>query len=385
MDFIQRQKKADKPFFVWVNFTHMHFRTHTKPESIGQAGRWQSPYHDTMIDHDKNVGTVLKALDDLGIADNTFVMYSTDNGPHMNSWPDGAMTPFRSEKNSNWEGAYRVPAMVRWPGKIKPDTVVQRDRRPPRLAADAPGRSPATRRSPTSWLKGYKVGDMTYKVHLDGYNLVPYLTGQAPKSPRESFFYVNDDQQLTGLRYDNWKFVFMEQRAQGTWRIWAEPFVTLRVPKIFNLRTDPYERADITSNTYYDWLLDHAFAFVPAQDYRRPVPDDLQGFPQRQKAASFNLDEIFQKMKEGAGRSRKPSRHRRPPAADCFLRSAADTLPATSTIHGRSMKTTHHSRTLLNLLLVGRPGAQPVPRLLDPERCHLPGPEQARHCSRVPS
>jgi arylsulfatase A-like enzyme len=299
VDFIQRQKKADKPFFVWVNFTHMHFRTHTKPESIGQAGRFQSPYHDTMIDHDKNVGQVLKALDELGITDNTFVMYSTDNGPHMNSWPDAAMTPFRSEKNSNWEGAYRVPAMVRWPGKIKPgsesnEIVAHLDWLPTILAVA--GDTQVT----DKLLKGYTVGNMTYKVHLDGYNLVPYLTGQAAKSPRNSFLYINDDQQLTGLRYDNFKFVFMEQRAQGTMAIWAEPFVTLRVPKIFNLRTDPYERADITSNTYYDWLLDHAFAFVPAQDIVGQFLMTFKEFPQRQKAASFNLDEIFQKMKEGA-------------------------------------------------------------------------------------
>jgi arylsulfatase len=297
VDFIQRQNKADKPFFVWVNFTHMHFRTHTKPESVGQSGRWQSPYHDTMIDHDKNVGTVLKTLDELGIADKTFVMYSTDNGPHMNSWPDGAMTPFRNEKNSNWEGAYRVPCMVRWPGKIKPgqisnEIVAHHDWMPTLLAMAG------DTQVKDKLLKGYQVGDRTYKVHLDGYNLVPYLTGQAAKSPRDSFLYCNDDQQLTGLRYDNWKLVFMEQRVQGTLRIWAEPFVTLRVPKIFNLRTDPYERADITSNTYYDWLLDHAFQLVPAQEYVGKFLMTFKEYPQRQKAASFNLDEILQKMTE---------------------------------------------------------------------------------------
>ena len=278
VDFIQRMNKAGKPAFVWVNFTHMHFRTHTKPESLGQSGRWQSPYHDTMIDHDKNVGQVLKVLDDLKIADNTFVMYSTDNGPHMNSWPDAAMTPFRNEKNSNWEGAYRVPAMVRWPGKIKPGTVsneiVAHHDWMPTLLAIA-GDDQVT----DKLLKGTKVGTMTYKVFLDGFNLVPYLTGKVEKSPRESFLYVNDDQQLTGLRYDNFKFVFMEQRAPGTLRVWAEPFVSLRVPKIFNLRTDPYERADVTSNTYYDWLLDHAFQLVPAQAYVGQLHPDVQGLP----------------------------------------------------------------------------------------------------------
>jgi arylsulfatase len=298
VDFIRRQQEAGKPFFVWVNTTHMHFRTHTKAESIGQSGRWQSPYHDTMIDHDKNVGTVLKALDDLGIADNTFVMYSTDNGPHMNSWPDGGMTPFRNEKNSNWEGAYRVPAMVRWPGKVEPGSVSNAlishlDWMPTLLAVA--GETQATEKL----LTGNPIGDMTYKVHLDGYNLVPYLTGQTANSPRESFLYVNDDQQLTGLRYDNWKLVFMEQRAEGTLRVWSEPFVTLRVPKIFNLRTDPYERADITSNTYYDWLLDHAFMLVPAQAYVGQFLATFEDYPQRQKAASFNLDEVMQKLQEG--------------------------------------------------------------------------------------
>jgi arylsulfatase A-like enzyme len=298
VDFIKREAEADKPFFVWVNFTHMHFRTHTKPDSIGQSGRWQSPYHDTMIDHDKNVGEILKALDDLGIADNTFVMYSTDNGPHMNSWPDAAMTPFRNEKNTNWEGAYRVPAMFRWPGKIKPDQVSNGivshlDLLPTILAIAG---DPDVK---DKLLKGNTVGDMTYKVHLDGDNLVPYLTGKTDKSPRESFFYVNDDQQLTGLRYDNWKLVFMEQRAPGTLLVWANPFTSLRVPKMYNLRTDPYERADITSNTYYDWLLDHAFLVVPAQDYVGKFLATLKDYPPRQKAASFNLDEVMKTMTEG--------------------------------------------------------------------------------------
>jgi arylsulfatase len=299
VDFIKRQQSAGKPFFVWVNFTHMHFRTHTKPESVGQTGPWQSPYHDTMVDHDKNVGAILKALDDLGITENTLVMYSTDNGPHMNSWPDGAMTPFRSEKNSNWEGAYRVPCMVRWPGHIKPgevsnEMIAHHDWLPTLLAAA--GDEHVT----DKLLKGYPVGTVTYKVHLDGYNLVPYLTGQVAKSPRNSFLYVDDDQQVTGLRYDNWKIVFLEQRAPGTLRIWAEPFVSLRAPKIFNLRTDPYERADITSNTYYDWCMDHTFLLVPAQDYVGQFLMSFKEYPQRQKAASFNLDEVMAKLK-GAG------------------------------------------------------------------------------------
>jgi arylsulfatase len=299
-DYIRRQAQAGRPFFVWVNFTHMHFRTYTKPASLGQSGRWQSPYHDAMIDHDKNVGTVLTALDDAGIADNTFVMYSTDNGPHMNTWPDGAMTPFRNEKNSNWEGAFRVPCVVRWPGKIKPGTVSNElighhDWLPTILAMAGDENVVEKCR------KGYSVANKAYKVHLDGYNLVPYLTGQASKSPREAFLYCNDDQQLVALRYDNWKLVFSEQRAAGTLRVWAEPFTTLRVPKMFNLRTDPYERADITSNTYYDWLIDHAFLLVPAQAYVARFVETFREFPPRQKAASFSVDAVMQKLKEGAG------------------------------------------------------------------------------------
>jgi arylsulfatase len=216
-EFIEKQAKAGKPMFVWVNFTHMHFRTHTKP------------YHDAMIDHDKNVGTVLNKIDELGIADNTIVMYSTDNGPHMNSWPDAGMTAFRSEKNTNWEGAYRVPAMVRWPGKIKPgsvsnDIVSHLDWAPTLLAAAG---VPDVKEK---LLKGYKADGKNFKVHLDGYNLVPYLTGQEAKSPRQEFFYFSDDGDLTGLRYDNWKVVFAQQRSEGTLAIWGEPFVKTRIP-----------------------------------------------------------------------------------------------------------------------------------------------------------
>ena len=298
-DFLEKQNKAGKPVFLWVNFTHMHFRTHPKPDSVGQSGRWQSPYHDTMIDHDKNVGTVLEKIDQLGIADNTIVMYSTDNGPHMNSWPDAAMTPFRNEKNSNWEGAYRVPAMVRWPGKIKPgsvsnDIVSHLDWAPTLLAAA--GVSDIKEQL----LKGYKIGDTTYKVHLDGYNLVPYLTGAEKKSPRNEFYYFNDEGGLTALRYDNWKFIFAEQRAEGTLRVWAEPFTPLRVPLIFNLRTDPYERAQITSNTYYDWVLDHAFMLVPAQAGVAKFLETFKEFPPSQKPASFSIDQVVQQMQEGA-------------------------------------------------------------------------------------
>jgi len=299
VDYLKRQKAAGKPVFLWVNFTHMHFRTHTKPESLGQSGRWQSAYHDTMIDHDKNVGQVLQALDDLGMEDDTIVMYSTDNGPHMNSWPDGAMTPFRNEKNSNWEGAYRVPCMIKWPGHIKPgsvsnEIVAHLDWAPTFLAAAG---VPDVKEQ---LLKGMKVGDTTFKVHLDGYNLLPYLTGQTTKSPREEFFYFNDDGGLDALRYDNWKIVFSEQRIEGTMRIWAEPFVTLRLPKIFNLRTDPYERADITSNTYYEWLVEHLFLLVPVQKIVGDFLATFKEFPPDQKSGSFSVDQVLEKLQEGA-------------------------------------------------------------------------------------
>jgi arylsulfatase A-like enzyme len=299
IDFIKRQNKARKPFFVWFNTTHMHFRTHVKPRSRGQSGRWQSEYHDVMIDHDKHVGKLLDLLDELGIADNTFVMYSTDNGPHMNSWPDAGMTPFRNEKNSNWEGAYRVPAMVRWPGTIKAGSVSNEivshmDWLPTFLAmAGEPDIKEKLK-------EGYKAGDKTFKIHLDGYNLLPYLTGQEKKSPRLEYFYFSDDGDLTGLRYDNWKLVFMEQRATGTLRIWAEPFVPLRVPKLYNLRTDPYERADITSNTYYDWFLDHVYLLMPAQSAVGEFLQTFKEFPPRQKAASFSIDQVMEKLTEPA-------------------------------------------------------------------------------------
>lgn len=297
-EFIDKQSKAGKPVFVWVNFTHMHFRTHAKPESIGQSGRWQSEYHDAMIDHDKNVGTILKKLDELGIANNTIVFYSTDNGPHMNSWPDAGMTPFRNEKNSNWEGAYRVPAMVKWPGHIKPGTISNDimshlDWFPTLLAIAG---NPNVK---DQLLSGAQVGKKSFKVHLDGYNFLPYLTGQEAKGPRIDFFYFSDDGDLTGMRYDNWKLVFAEQRAPGTLKVWSEPFVKLRLPKIFNLRLDPYERADITSNTYYDWLLEHAFIVVPVQQHVAEFISTFKDFPPRQKAASFTVDQVLESLNKG--------------------------------------------------------------------------------------
>src|SRR5271154_293813 len=299
VDFITRQHKADTPFFCWVNFTHMHFRTHTKPESLGQAGEAQSPYHNTMIDHDKNVGQVLDALDKLGIAEDTFVVYSTDNGPHMNSWPDGGMTPFRSEKDTNWEGAFRIPELVRWPGKIPAgaisNEIVQHHDWLPTFLAMAGDPDVVEKLK-----KGYKAGDKTYKVHIDGFNLVPYLTGKEKESPRKGFFYFSDDGDLLGLRFDNWKICFMEQRCPGTMRIWAEPFTKLRVPKLFNLRTDPYERADITSNTYYDWFMNNDFVVLAAQAVTAPFMATFKDFPPRQKPASFTVEQAHDALAEAS-------------------------------------------------------------------------------------
>ncbi len=273
----------------------MHFRTHPKPESIGQAGRWQSPYHDTMIDHDKVVGALLDKLDELGLAEDTIVVYSTDNGPHMNTWPDGGMTPFRSEKNTNWEGAFRVPEVVRWPGRIPAGRGLERDRPAPRLAADVPcgRRRPGHRRQAEG---GPHHRRPTYKVHIDGYNLLPYLTGEVEKSPRQGLVYFSDDGDVLALRFDNWKVVFMEQRVQGTLQIWAEPFVALRVPKLYNLRTDPFERADVTSNTYYDWLFDNDYIVLAATALVAEFLATFEEFPPRQKAASFTIDQVVEKL-----------------------------------------------------------------------------------------
>ncbi|MGH3924742.1 MAG: arylsulfatase, partial [Pseudonocardiaceae bacterium] len=258
LDFIERQHASGTPFFVWVNTTHMHFRTHPKEESRGQAGRWQSEYHDVMIDHDRLVGALLDKLDELGLADDTIVVYSTDNGPHANSWPDAATTPFRSEKNTNWDGGFRVPSLIRWPGKVAAGSVSNEiishmDWLPTLVAAAG---EPDVKEK---LLEGHEAEGKTFRVHLDGFNFLPNLTGEETKGPRDSFFYFSDDGDLIAMRYDNWKLVFMEQQLAGTLQVWVEPFVPLRVPKLYNLRTDPYERADVTSNTYYDWFMDHAY------------------------------------------------------------------------------------------------------------------------------
>jgi arylsulfatase len=298
-DFIQRSVEDDQPFFVWLNTTHMHMFTHTKKESLGQAGRWQSPYHDTMIDHDKNVGEMLDFLEALGIDQDTFVMYSTDNGPHRNSWPDAATTPFRSEKNTNWEGAFRIPMLVRWPGNIAPGSVsneiVQHHDWFPTFLAMA-GEPDIVGKAK----KGYKAVGRTYKNHIDGYNLVPYLTGQEAKSPRKLFVYLSDDGDVLGVRYDNWKIVFMEQRLKGTMQLWAEPFVRLRLPKLFNLRTDPYEYADITSNSYYEWFLYHAYIIYGAWTIADKWAATFKEFPPIQRPNSFTIDDALKVMQDAA-------------------------------------------------------------------------------------
>jgi arylsulfatase len=295
-DFIKRQVEANKPFFTWINFTHMHFRTHTKPESLGQAGEMQSYYHDTMVDHDKNVGQVLDLIDKLGIADDTIVVYSTDNGPHRNSWPDAGTTKFRSEKNTGWEGAYRVPQFVRWPGKIKPGTISNEimshlDWAPTLLAAV--GNTDVKKKL----LTGYEANGKTYKNHLDGYNFVPYLTGQEEKGPRKEFFYFSDEGDLMGLRYNNWKLHFMVQDQMGTMEIWQRKFRGLRMPYIYNLRTDPYEFARITSNTYWDWYIDHAWILYPMGDVIGPFLNSFQEFPPSQKPGSFTVGDAFKTIK----------------------------------------------------------------------------------------
>ena len=301
IDYITRQVKTGKPFFVWYNSTRMHVRTHVRPEHRSPKGVTAlTEYADGMIEHDATVGSLLKALDDLGIADNTIVIYTTDNGPHANAWPDAATTPFRSEKNTNWEGGFRVPAFIRWPGHIKADSVSNEivsglDWMPTLLAAAG---DPDVKQK---LLKGYKAGGRTYKVHLDGYNMLPYLTGQESKSPRREFLYFSDDGDLLALRYENWKFVFAEQRMKGTLAIWTEPFTHLRGGKMFDLRADPYERADITSNTYYDWMIDHLFLIVPSQAYIVNFIKTFKEFPPRQKPASFGIDQALETLQRGAG------------------------------------------------------------------------------------
>ena len=297
--FIEQANADGTPFFIWWSGTRMHFRTYVKPELRGISG--QDEYADGMVEHDGHVGQLLDKLDELGIANNTLVFYSTDNGPHMNTWPDAAQTPFQGEKNTNWEGGWRVPAMVRWPGRIAPGSVTNEivhhmDWLPTFLAAaGAPEIKQRLRQG------GVRAIGRRYKVHLDGYNVLPLLTGETDESPRKEIFYFSDEGDLTALRYGDWKAVFMEQERKETLRAWIEPWTPLRVPLIFNLRRDPYERAYFTSNTYYDWLVDHVFFLVPAQVYVAQFLETFEEFPPRQKAASFSVDQVLEKLQTSGG------------------------------------------------------------------------------------
>jgi arylsulfatase len=299
LDFIDRAHQAGKPFYVWWNGTRMHFRTHVKPELRGISG--QDEYGDGMVEHDMHVGQLLAKLDELGITDNTVVHYSTDNGPHMNTWPDAASSPFFGEKNTNWEGGWRVPSMVRWPGKIKPGSVSNEimhhmDWLPTYLAmAGNPDIKEQLKKG------GVRAIGRRYNVHLDGYNFLPHLTGEEEKGPRREIFYFADTGELTALRYNDWKAIFLEQKEYATLRAWIEPWTPLRVPLITNLRRDPYERAHQTSNTYYDWMIDRVFFLVPAQQYVAGFLQTFKEFPPRQKPASFSIDQVMEMMTASTG------------------------------------------------------------------------------------
>jgi arylsulfatase len=296
LDYLDKAAKSDKPFFLWWNSTRMHIWTRLKAESQGKTGL--GIYPDGMVEHDAHVGQLLDKLKELGLDENTIVMYSTDNGAEKFTWPDGGQSPFRGEKNTNWEGGYRVPCAIRWPGVIKPGTVLNdifahEDMLPTFLAAAG---EPNVKEE---LLKGKKVGDKTFKVHLDGYDLTDALAGKSP-SPRKEFFYFNDDGSLVGLRYDQWKVVFAEQRAHG-FDVWQEPFVTLRLPKLFNLRSDPYETADHEGMDYERWRVEHVFLMVPAQEYVSKFLSTFKEFPPSQKPGSFSLDNVLENLSRGAG------------------------------------------------------------------------------------
>ncbi len=302
---IREQERAGNPWFCWWNGTRMHFRTHVSDERMAEIKRDHpnaDEYTAGMIEHDMHIGRFLDLLDELGIADETLVFYSTDNGPHMNTWPDAAMTPFRGEKNTNWEGGWRVPAAVLWVGEIEAGSVSNEimhhmDWLPTFLAVA--GKDDIKE----DLLDGYRSRAMgrNYKVHLDGYNFLPFLTGEADGGPRDEIFYFSDDGDLTALRYDDWKLIFMEQRIAETLEAWANPFTPLRVPLIFNLRRDPYERAQLTSNTYYDWVIDRVYLLVPAQRYIGRFLETFREYPPRQKAASFSLDQVMEKLTTPVG------------------------------------------------------------------------------------
>ena len=294
IDFMERAAKAEKPFFLWWNSTRMHVITRLKAESQGVTGL--GIYADGMVEHDGHVGEILDKLEELGLAENTIIMYSSDNGAEVFTWPDGGMTPFRNEKNSNWEGGYRVPTMIKWPGVIEPGTVYNdvfshEDMLPTIMAAVG---EPDIKEK---LLDGHRANGRKYNVHLDGYNLLPYFKGEVNEGPRKEFFYWTDDGQLANLRYDRWKMVFMEQRGHG-FDVWQEPFVTLRVPKLFDLKGDPFERADHESANYDMWRFERVYLILPAVDYVSQHLATYAKYPPRQKPGSFNLNQVLDKLQQ---------------------------------------------------------------------------------------
>jgi arylsulfatase len=298
MGFMDRAVKQDKPFFLWWNATRMHIWTHLKPESKGVTGN--GIFADGMVEHDGHVGRMLDKLDELGIADNTIVMYSTDNGAEVFSWPDGGTTPFRGEKNENWEGGYRVPLALKWPGVIKPgrvsnEIISHMDWIPTFLASLG---EPDIKEK---LKKGHKVGNKTFKVHLDGYNFLPYFRGEEENGPRKEFFYFSDTGDLLNLRYNKWKVVFAEQRAEG-FDVWQEPFVPLRLPKVFDLRADPFELADHIGIGYERWRIDRVYLLVPAQVFVGQFLSTFKDYPPRQKPGSFSIDQVLANLQAGSAR-----------------------------------------------------------------------------------
>jgi arylsulfatase len=312
IDFMQRQVRANKPFFCWFNSTRMHLRTHVRQANRGRYSHGDSEYIDGMIEHDNIIGNLLKALEDMGVANNTIVVYTSDNGPHMNTWPDGAMTWFRSEKNTNWEGAFRVPCLVRWPGVIQPGTVTNElfshNDWIPTLCSIA-GEPDIVNKLKA----GYTANGINYKVHLDGYDQSAFLrnvrgsaaNNNGSKSARDKFFYSDDDGLLVGMRQGDYKYVFSEQRKQGTMGVWAEPFTTLRMTQAFNLMQDPFERAEITSNTYWDWQINHVGSVYGAMDEVFQFVASFKEFPPRSFPPSFNPANIMESTLDGIKQGRE--------------------------------------------------------------------------------
>jgi arylsulfatase len=297
--FIRNAVAGGKPFFVWWNATRMHFRTHVSEENTGLSGPNGDEYSDGMVEHDMQVGELLALVDELGIASNTVVMYSTDNGPHYNTWPDAGTTPFRSEKNSNWEGAYRVPTFVRWPGQFPAgetlNGIVSHEDWLPTFSAIAGNPDIAAQLR-----EGVALNGRSYRNHIDGYNQLDYLKGTVAQSPRREFWYVNDDGQVVAARYDDWKVVFLENRGEA-FGVWREPFVELRAPLLFNLRRDPFEKAQHNANTYNDWFLDRPFVVVPIQALAAKFLQTMVDYPPSQSPGSFNLSRIEEQLRANIG------------------------------------------------------------------------------------